>query len=69
MRRSVAKRLGLPVLGRFLSFSAVGVPPSVMGIGPAFAIPEALKKAGLKVIITIEVTLFTDMLLYSGGRH
>eukprot|EP00665_Eupelagonemidae_sp_cell47_P003081 gene3081-22_t len=28
---------------------AVGVPPDVMGIGPAFAIPEVLKKAGLQV--------------------
>ena len=31
-----------------LSFSVQGVPPEIMGIGPAFAIPDALKKAGLK---------------------
>jgi len=49
MRRGTAKRLGLQVLGTFRSLSAVGVPPSVMGIGPAFAIPEAVKKAGLKL--------------------
>jgi len=49
MRRSVAKKLGLTPLAIFRSFAVVGVPPSVMGIGPAVAIPEALKKAGLKV--------------------
>lgn len=49
MRRSVAKKLGLPILGRFVSYAVAGVPPSIMGIGPALAIPEALKKAGLSV--------------------
>ncbi|KAE8963854.1 3-ketoacyl-CoA thiolase B, peroxisomal [Phytophthora rubi] len=47
MRRSVAKQMGLPILGRFVSFAVAGVPPAVMGIGPAVAIPEALKKANL----------------------
>lgn len=49
MRRSVAKARGLPILGKFVSFAVAGVPPSVMGIGPAYAIPEALKKAGLSI--------------------
>jgi len=49
MRRSVAKKLGYKPLGRFISYSVVGVPPEVMGIGPAFAIPEALKKANLTI--------------------
>ncbi|KAJ8518524.1 hypothetical protein ONZ45_g4436 [Pleurotus djamor] len=48
-RRSVAKRLGLPILGKFNNAAVVGVPPRVMGIGPAFAIPVALKKAGISV--------------------
>ena len=48
-RRSVAKKLGLPIKGRILSFAVAGVPPEVMGIGPAFAIPKALEQAGLKV--------------------
>jgi acetyl-CoA acyltransferase 1 len=47
-RRSVAKKLGLPILGKFVAATAVGVPPRVMGIGPAFAIPAVLKKTGLK---------------------
>lgn len=48
-RRSKAKEIGLPILARMRSFAVVGVDPAVMGIGPAFAIPEALKKAGLSV--------------------
>ncbi|CAI5738256.1 unnamed protein product [Peronospora destructor] len=47
VRRSVAKKMGLPILGRFVSYAVVGVPPSLMGIGPSVAIPEALQKAGL----------------------
>jgi len=47
MRRSVANRLGYKPLGRIISFAVVGVPPELMGIGPAYAIPEALKKANL----------------------
>ncbi|KIL56893.1 hypothetical protein M378DRAFT_16666 [Amanita muscaria Koide BX008] len=46
-RRSVAKRLGLPILGKFVSAAVVGVPPRIMGIGPAFAIPKVLEKTGL----------------------
>jgi len=48
-KRSVAQRLGLPIVGVFRSFAVVGVDPSVMGIGPAYAIPAAVKKAGLKL--------------------
>lgn len=47
MKRKEANRRGLPILGTFRSFSAVGVDPSIMGIGPAVAIPEAVKMAGL----------------------
>lgn len=45
-KRSAALRHNLPVLGVIRSYAVVGVPPDVMGIGPAMAIPEALKKAG-----------------------
>lgn len=48
-RRSVAKKLGMPILGRFVAAAVVGVEPKLMGIGPAFAIPAVLKKAGLSV--------------------
>ncbi|KAF8633207.1 hypothetical protein AX15_001475 [Amanita polypyramis BW_CC] len=46
-RRSVAKRLGLSVLGKYVTGVVVGVPPRIMGIGPAFAIPKVLAKTGL----------------------
>jgi acetyl-CoA acyltransferase 1 len=46
-RRSVAVKMGLPIMGRVLSYAVVGVPPEIMGIGPAVAIPAALKKCGL----------------------
>jgi acetyl-CoA acyltransferase 1 len=46
-RRSVAKRLGLPILGKFVTAAVVGVPPRIMGVGPAFAIPKVLEKTGL----------------------
>ncbi|KAG0454381.1 hypothetical protein HPP92_025685 [Vanilla planifolia] len=49
MRRDVAVRKGLPILGVFRSFVAVGVDPAVMGIGPAVAIPAAVRAAGLNI--------------------
>uniref|UniRef100_A0A8P4GCH1 3-ketoacyl-CoA thiolase B, peroxisomal n=1 Tax=Dicentrarchus labrax TaxID=13489 RepID=A0A8P4GCH1_DICLA len=48
-RRSAVEALGLPVLGVLRASAVVGVPPDVMGIGPAFAIPAALEQAGLTV--------------------
>lgn len=42
-----ARALGKRPLGKMLSYAVVGVPPEVMGVGPAFAIPEALRRAGL----------------------
>eukprot|EP00413_Alexandrium_margalefii_P048817 CAMPEP_0204608272 /NCGR_PEP_ID=MMETSP0661-20131031/60216_1 /ASSEMBLY_ACC=CAM_ASM_000606 /TAXON_ID=109239 /ORGANISM="Alexandrium margalefi, Strain AMGDE01CS-322" /LENGTH=427 /DNA_ID=CAMNT_0051619771 /DNA_START=70 /DNA_END=1353 /DNA_ORIENTATION=+ len=48
-RRGAAKQLGLPILARMRSYAVVGVDPNLMGIGPAFAIPAALEKAGLTI--------------------
>jgi acetyl-CoA acyltransferase len=44
-----ARALGLKPLGRFVAFATAGCPPEEMGIGPVFAIPKALKIAGLKL--------------------
>lgn len=49
MRRDVATQKGLPILGIYRSFAAVGVDPAVMGVGPAVAIPAAVKAAGLQI--------------------
>lgn len=45
--RAKAQQLNLPVLGKLVSYAVVGVPPDIMGVGPAYAIPKALEKAGL----------------------
>jgi acetyl-CoA acyltransferase len=44
-----AEALGLEPLAVFRSFACYGVDPGVMGIGPAFAIPKALKIAGIGI--------------------
>ncbi len=44
-----ARALGAKPLARFVSFATAGCPPEEMGIGPVFAIPKALKLAGLKL--------------------
>ncbi|KAJ1922153.1 3-ketoacyl-CoA thiolase with broad chain length specificity [Mycoemilia scoparia] len=49
MKRSKAQSLGLPILGKYVIANVSGVPPQIMGIGPAYAIPAAAKKAGIDV--------------------
>jgi acetyl-CoA acyltransferase len=49
MSAEKAKALGLKPLARFVSFAAAGCLPEEMGIGPVYAIPKALKLAGLKL--------------------
>ena len=44
-----AKQLGVKPLVRFVSFATAGYKPEEMGLGPVFAIPKALKLAGLKM--------------------
>lgn len=48
MSEEMVKELNLEPIARLVSFAAVGVEPSIMGIGPLYAIPKALKQAGLK---------------------
>jgi acetyl-CoA acyltransferase 1 len=47
MKRSTAERLGQKIIGKFVQASIVGVPPLLMGVGPAAAIPVVLEKTGL----------------------
>jgi acetyl-CoA acyltransferase len=42
-----AKSLGLKPMAKFISYATAGCPPEIMGIGPVYAIPRALKLAGL----------------------
>ena len=48
-RRSVAEKHGMPIIGKFVAASVAGVPPAIMGVGPAFAIPKLFAKTGVNV--------------------
>ncbi|KAF6011842.1 hypothetical protein HII13_002310 [Brettanomyces bruxellensis] len=47
MRRDMAMKSELPILAKYVATAIVGVPPSIMGVGPAYAIPKLLKKVEL----------------------
>lgn len=47
MSREKAESLNVKPLAVFRAFAVAGVPPEIMGVGPAYAIPKVLKKAGL----------------------
>ena len=49
MTRAQAEQRGLPVLGVWRGFAVKGVPPHIMGIGPAVAIPAVLEQAGMEL--------------------
>jgi len=55
--REMAAAIGVRPLARLIAFSARGVAPAVMGIGPIEAVPVALRKAGLAMsdIDTVEL--------------
>jgi len=44
-----AQALGIKPLARYVSFATAGYKPEEMGLGPVYAIPKALKLAGLKL--------------------
>ncbi len=47
MSKERAEKMGVKPMAAFRSFAVAGVPPEIMGIGPAYAVPKALKQAGL----------------------
>ena len=47
MSEERAKQLGAQPMARLVAYATAGCPPEEMGIGPVFAIPKALKLAGL----------------------
>ncbi|KAI1608179.1 3-ketoacyl-CoA thiolase [Exophiala viscosa] len=55
MKRSKAEELGLPILGRFVGATVVGLEPRIMGIGPSIAIPKILDRFQLS---TSDIDLF-----------
>ena len=44
-----ARALGIKPLARFVAFATAGYKPEEMGLGPVYAIPKALKLAGIKL--------------------
>jgi len=49
MSRQRAEDLGLDPMARFVAFTAAGVPPDIMGIGPTKAVPKVLELTGMNL--------------------
>lgn len=49
MSEEMVKELGLQPEARLVSYAAAGLEPRIMGMGPIYAIPKALKQAGLEL--------------------
>src|SRR5213079_3592618 len=49
MEAKDAEKRGLQPLGRFVAWASAGCEPDEMGIGPIYAVPKLLKRAGLKM--------------------
>ena len=49
MDRATAEKRNAPILGVFRGFAVAGCEPDEMGIGPVFAVPKLLQRAGLSV--------------------
>jgi len=49
MEASVAEKRGLKPLGYFRGFAVAGCEPDEMGIGPVYAVPKLLARAGKKI--------------------
>jgi acetyl-CoA acyltransferase 1 len=47
MTRRKAEELGMKPIGKFVQSVVVGVPAALMGVAPAYAVPELLEKVGL----------------------
>jgi len=49
MSEEMVKELGLQPEARLVSYAAAGLEPRIMGMGPVYAVPKALKQAGLQL--------------------
>ena len=55
MSREEANKRNIPILGVWKSFAVEGVPPKIMGVGPVYAIPSALRKANIRSVDDVDV--------------
>lgn len=67
MRRSMAEKLGQPIMAKFVNATVAGLAPRIMGIGPSIAIPKLMEKLGITLddVDVIEVNeAFASMAVY-----
>lgn len=68
MTRKLANSLNLNIMGKYIATACVGVPPDIMGIGPAVAIPKLVNQANLaqSQVAVFEINeAFAGQALYS----
>lgn len=49
MSEEMVKELGVQPIARLVNYSVVGLEPRIMGMGPLYAIPKALQRAGMNL--------------------
>ena len=49
MSEEMVKELNIEPIARLISYKVIGLDPKIMGVGPLYAVPEALKLAGMKL--------------------
>jgi acetyl-CoA acyltransferase len=49
MSEEMVKELKIEPIARLISYKVIGLDPKIMGVGPLYAIPEALNLAGMKL--------------------
>ena len=49
MSEEMVKEMKIEPIARLISYKVIGLAPEIMGVGPLYAIPEALKHAGMKL--------------------
>merc|ERR1712071_704336 len=67
MTRKRANELGLTIMAKYITTAVCGLAPRIMGIGPVYAIPQALAKAGITIkdVDLFEINeAFASMLCY-----
>jgi acetyl-CoA acyltransferase 1 len=67
MKRSMAEKLGQPIMAKFVNATVAGLPPRIMGIGPSIAIPKLMGKLNITLddVDVIEVNeAFASMAVY-----
>lgn len=68
MRRSLANKLGVKIIAKYVGCVVAGLEPRIMGIGPTYAVPKVLEQTGIKQdeVDLFEINeAFASMAVYS----